>query len=165
MDKVYRNSYCTIAASLATGPREDLFCDRDLSLAGAFTVQFPTVPKITYFDLFADMQYWIFRHAPLYKRAWVFQESHLSPRTMHFSKFPAFECRKCFTCEVYQTPEPESATKLGFRLRHTTKSVFDKRTYAYSDWREMVQQYSLCGLTIPTDKLIALSELQRGFHQ
>lgn len=162
MDKIYLNGFCNIASSLSTRPEEGLFWDRNPTLAGPFTVQFNPRSYMTQFDVFLDLQFYIRNNTPLYKRGWVLQESHLSPRTIHFSRFPAFECRECFTCESYRAPEPESVSLVKDWLLHTSKTIFDKSLFGYSDWWELVYDYSRCQLTISTDRLIALSGITRA---
>jgi hypothetical protein len=162
MDKVYLNSFCNIASSLSTHPEEGLFWNRDPALAGRFTVQFYPRPCTTQVDVFLDLQHFILKNAPLYKRGWVLQESYLSPRTIHFSRFPAFECRECFTCESYCTPEPGTASLPENWLSHTSKIMFDKSSFGHEDWNEIVCDYSRCQLTMPADRLIALSGITRA---
>ncbi|ORY17228.1 heterokaryon incompatibility protein-domain-containing protein [Clohesyomyces aquaticus] len=93
MHKVYMNVFCNIASSLSQCPEEGLFWERNSALAGSFTVQFQLGHYNQEFDVDLDLQETTLRHSPLYKRGWVLQESCLSPRTIHFSRFPAFECR------------------------------------------------------------------------
>ncbi|KAF2684743.1 HET-domain-containing protein, partial [Lentithecium fluviatile CBS 122367] len=154
MDKVYLNSFCTIAASLAANPNEGLFWDRNAELSKPFAVQFMSPPRPTQFRVFLDLQFLILDHSPLYKRGWVLQESLLSPRTMHFSKLPAFECREIFACESYRTTGAKSAS--ADLLYRTRKTIARAEEFTYSNWCGIVFDYSRCNLTKGTDKLIAL---------
>jgi hypothetical protein len=156
MDKVYLNSYCTFAASLATSSHEGLFWNRRAKVSSPFVTAFTSGIDSIRFTVFLDLQYLILTNAPLYKRGWVLQESYLSPRTMHFSKFPAFECRELFACECYRTARPKSGASRIQWLNYTTKTISFSRSFSYDDWWEIIHDYSQCNLTVATDKLIAL---------
>lgn len=156
MDKVYLHSYCTLAASLATTPTEGLFWDRDPNLVRVFEADVTSGDFSMRFHVLHDLQYLILTQSPLYKRGWVLQESYLSPRTMHFSKFPAFECRRTFACEVYRTAGTELEATASPGLHHTTKTLSEAKALSYQTWFDIVYDYSRCSLTIATDKLIAL---------
>ena len=156
MDKVYLNSFCTIAATLATSPEKGLFWNRRADLANPFDISFTSSGGSTPFRVFQDLQYLILNHAPLYKRGWVFQESFLSPRTIHFSKFPSFECRETFACETYRTNEVELIGVGSDWLHRTGKTITRADSFTYDDWWNVVYEYSRCNLTKETDKLIAL---------
>ncbi|KAF2662094.1 HET-domain-containing protein [Lophiostoma macrostomum CBS 122681] len=156
MGKVYLNSFCTLAASLATRPTEGLFWDRHPELANAFPVEFSHAHGYKRFAVFYDLQDLILERSALHKRGWVLQESYLSPRTIHFTKFPAFECREMFACENYRTAGTEDNAVTFRWLRHTSKTISRTEVFTYSDWFNIVYDYSRCSLTFITDKLIAL---------
>jgi hypothetical protein len=112
--------------------------------------------------VFQDLQYLILNHAPLYKRGWVLQESHLSPRTIHFSKFPSFECREIFACESYRTVEAELTDVDSDWLHRTAKTISRVGSFSYGDWWNIVYDYSRCNLTNESDKLIALCGIAKA---
>jgi hypothetical protein len=68
MDKVYLNSFCTIAASLAMTPDEGLFWTRRSDLSNPFDVAFASQAGLKRLRVFQDLQYLILNNAPLYKR-------------------------------------------------------------------------------------------------
>ena len=111
----------------------------------------------------------------LLNRAWVFQERVLSPRYLHFHQQQLFwECRQLDACEWY--PHGLPLSRLGshwddpkFRDLFTicdSNSVFglhlervsfrDKRAVS-KVWAQAVEKYSAAGITVKTDKLIALA--------
>lgn len=159
MDKVYRNGLCNLATSMATNPKEGFFYNRNAKLGAPFLVEYgPTAhPKTS--SVFYNWVRCFDQHAPLYKRGWVVQERYLSPRTIHFSRFPAFECRKSLACEAYQT---KGATN-DFRCFSSTSKALDSQDIDASDtWHIIVHEYSRCQLTKRTDKLIALSGVAKS---
>jgi len=88
-------------------------------------------------------------------RGWVFQERVLAPRTLHFSQSElAWECQSTCTCEC-------SATSVRNHLRASllkdSLTVIPGR-HLDDRWRnEIVQEYSCLDLTVPSDRLVALS--------
>jgi hypothetical protein len=162
MDEVYLNGFCNIASSLSTIPEEGLFWDRNPTLGGVFTVQFHPHHYASKFDVFWDQQELIRDRAPLYRRGWVIQESNLSPRTMHFSRFPAFECRESFACESYRTTESGLIFPDETWFTYSRKSIFGRDSFGYAEWCVIVYDYSRCQLTIHTDKLIALCGIAKA---
>jgi len=162
MDEVYLNSFCTIAASLATSPDEGLFWDRRVDLSEPLDVSFTSAAGSTSFQVFQDLQFLILNNAPLYKRGWVLQESYLSPRTIHFTKFPSFECREIFECESYRTVEAELPASDSDWLHYTAKSISRVGEFSYSNWWTIVYCYSRCNFTKETDKLIALCGIAKA---
>jgi hypothetical protein len=162
MDKVYLNSFCTIAASLAMTPDEGLFWTRRSDLSNPFDIAFTSQAGLKRFRVFQDLQYLILNNAPLYKRGWVLQESYLSPRTIHFSKFPSFECRELFACETYRTIEADLGDVESDWLHRTAKTISRVNDFSYGDWWNIVYDYSRCKLTNESDKLIALCGIAKA---
>ncbi|KAI1184947.1 heterokaryon incompatibility protein-domain-containing protein [Nemania serpens] len=90
-------------------------------------------------------------HAPLFQRAWAFQERLLSQRVLHFLKTEiAFECEESLWCECGEKDSYED-------------SNYDKEVYRSSTWEELVEQYMSRSLTYPTDMLPAISAIARDF--
>jgi hypothetical protein len=124
MDKIYRNGFCNLAASIATNPREGFFYNRNAKLGGPFLVEFGPTAHPKEFSVFYDWVSCLRENAPLYKRGWVIQETYLSPRTIHFSKFPIFECRNSLACEAYRTKGATNDFMLAFS---TTSKTLDSQ--------------------------------------
>ena len=134
MADVYRNAYCTIAATGSRGDQEGIFDDR--TEQDICTLRYDaenTDLLITYIDegIFALQQ--LLHHSPLSQRAWCLQEKLLSPRTMHFTQSRAiWECRTRFETEDLLVLGPDN---FGSVL---TASVFNFSTNR-SKWLECLE--------------------------
>jgi hypothetical protein len=93
---------------------------------------------------------------PLILRAWVLQEHVLSTRVLHYTATELlFECKTTFRCE----------SELSRKLYPTTPSLIPKAIAKKSEnfdavwdaWQHVVAQYSRRQLTVPSDKLPAIS--------
>ena len=161
MHKVYQNSYCTLAASLATNPTEGLFWARRPGLGKAFQIQSQFSNFQKQFKVTHNMYSTILEHSLLYKRGWVLQESYLSPRTIHFSRYPAFQCLEQFSSADYEKPN-QGLSLLQWKAWPTSKKVLlEPTSFSWQYWCRIIQEYSFCRLTVPTDKLIALSGIAK----
>lgn len=158
MEKVYKNGFCNLASSLAATPEEGLFWDRNPTLDEPFTIEMGTAASVAYFKVALTLQTLIRQCSPLYKRGWVVQEMYLSPRTIHFSRYPAFECREEFIRESQRR-----LGTLGGPLNVWPGSAEKLNVYgdplSYGEWHRIVSFYSRCNLTQPTDKLVAFRGL------
>lgn len=96
---------------------------------------------------------------PLLKRAWVFQERHLSPRMIHFGNEIVWECRERTTCECGALNANIPAVKGGL---HTQPAPTAK---AAEIWRNIVISYSQLKLSKHEDILSALAGLARQHAQ
>ena len=162
MRDVYANSSCNISATASVDPDGGLFRPRrreDIQ-PGVLKSSNPKGTEELFFV--CDRSYWnrqVF-NMPLHQRGWVFQESLLSPRVLHFAGKQIFW--ECFTqqkCEAFPSGLPwQVALKdLGILSAQTPSYIFNK-------WNEIIQAYSSCGLTRSSDKLVALSGLARLFQ-
>lgn len=93
---------------------------------------------------------------PLATRAWVLQEHVLSTRVLHYTATELlFECKTSYRCEclpsrkAYPTT-PALIPKAIAKKSKTHDPVWDA-------WHHMVEQYSKRDLTVPGDKLPAIS--------
>ncbi|KAJ8113240.1 hypothetical protein OPT61_g4595 [Boeremia exigua] len=91
---------------------------------------------------------------PLTSRAWALQEHALSTRVLHYTATELmFECRTSYRCECM----PER------RTRATTPALIPRAvaskdaTAVWTAWHRIVEQYSSRKLTMPGDKLPAIS--------
>ena len=134
MADVYRNAYCTIAATGSRGDQEGILVDR--TGQDICTLRYEannTDLLITYIeeDVFALKQ--LLFHSPLSQRAWCLQEKLLSPRIIHFTESRAiWECRTRFETEDLLVLGPE---KFGSAL---TSSLFSFSTNR-SKWLECLE--------------------------
>jgi len=117
---------------------------------------------------------------PLNRRAWVLQERLLSPRTLHFTSTEVvWQCLEDMGCEAMpdqrhlETTDYESgavqrgdypAMKSAMAVLRDQQygsrasAVFESaRVTMYKGWDQMIRHYSDCGLTMQSDKLVAIS--------
>lgn len=120
-------------------------------------------------------------------RGWVYQERLLAPRILHFCDGQiAWECSERNCTERYPEGIPYSQLKSGEIVEGNLLKSFEPeregrmlrearlskiedpdrdlpRLYTYELWRRIVEVYSQKDLTVPGDKLIALSGIARYF--
>jgi hypothetical protein len=161
MEEVYKNCFCNIALSLATTPDKGLSWDRISTLEEPFTVKFSTLTGEAYFEIVQDLQNTIRKYSPLYRRGWVLQEPYLSPRTIHFSRFPAFECRRAFVREPHRKAGILGGLRDLLSPAGADKLMGNAGPLPPSIWQTVVYYYSRCELTKPTDKIMAFRELAK----
>ncbi len=172
MSQVYSNSTCNISALGAQDSTVGLFFDRETLDMPYCT--FKTCRKfkrkqvydIEYTDLWSDSV----QHAPLTRRAWVLQERLLAPRVLHFGKKQLlWECNELRACEVY--PRGMRATDIfgddSYSDKYLKKSftaILQRgpdnaltSSQMREAWRDLVQHYTKCNLTMSADKLVAIS--------
>jgi hypothetical protein len=92
--------------------------------------------------------------APLLSRAWVFQERHLAPRTLHF--YPSelvMECRAGLRCE---------GTGLDTFATNPLRNFDD---LSFTSWFGVVEEFSRLRLTYQSDRLQALKGVAEVFRE
>ena len=174
MEKVYGNSYCNIAAADAKNSTEGLFRSRKQYHLP------PSATKAIWVNQNAEKctvvrdDFWKgeLLSAPLYTRAWVFQERMLSPRVLHFGKHQVFwQCLDTMACESAPKGLPllvgnKIEDELEWRrLAHRPNSA-EARSSAdkvklQEIWDAAVATFSSCELTKKTDKLVAIASLAK----
>jgi hypothetical protein len=170
MTDVYRNSYLTIAASRATNVREGFLHTRTAT-------QYPQdVFKVAYQPRLLGRQGCLtlirttIEPEPLDKRGWTLQERLLSPRTLEFgSRQLRFICQ--------HNPRgltdgwrlwPESNDVRQDNLEHVAilqadddspQSLALSRTFleTVETWYRLIEVYSHRSLTVPEDRILAIS--------
>lgn len=174
MKDVYKNSFCTIAATGASDSNGGCFMDRDPRAVHAFEVginwlgpssgQWPTKGVYTWCDasvISANVTY-----APLTQGAWFVQERLLSPRVLHFGpQQMVWECQQMEACETFPDGIPQGMFSCGQKnipAQKRDQSAFNKT------WDTVIDSYTRCRLTMASDKSVALSgivqELQASFQ-
>lgn len=105
------------------------------------------------------------RRAPLFSRAWVFQERCLAPRTVHFHAHEMiWECKTTVRCECKGTDVTDWSQRWhrGWKALHLEIEVADFREL--SDlWLEVVVRFSSLRLSHESDRLPALSGIASRF--
>lgn len=173
MHLVYSNSTCNIAASASTNPEESLFHTRNMESILPARVEsslFSTKPRPCYL---LDESYWDrqISTGPLHNRGWVFQECFLTPRVLYFGKNQLlWECLTRHKCEVFPNGIPMHwSSKSIDALLETSPSDAARKSGRFSRdkfnlWNDLVEKYSRCDLTYPSDKLLALAGIAKLFQ-
>lgn len=184
MHRVYSNTWCNISATVgesSTSPiirprRQDTLRQDKLSIpwhrGGPATV-------FTYRLYDKDLWSTCVTNAPVNKRGWVLQERLLSPRTLYFTDTQLFwECSRAHLCEMYPSKNESRMTlrteeylvdihewaplcKDNAKGRQNGQFDMDEYQKHHYRWFDLVKIYSTCTLTVPTDKLVAISALAR----
>jgi hypothetical protein len=107
--------------------------------------------------------------APLFSRAWTFQERLLSPRIVHFTaQEMIWECQNGADCECgwsqHLGASPYNAAMKKLLRRMFTSAPADDRftgTELRKAWRTLVELYVQKALSFQKDRLVALSAIAR----
>ncbi|KAK8123642.1 hypothetical protein PG999_003560 [Apiospora kogelbergensis] len=174
MHRVYRHGFCNLSAASARSDDEGLFYDRDAVWLKPHVV----IPgnnmkslQITQYD--CDSKWFVsLDNEPLYGRGWVCQERRLSTRNISYARHLVyFECASEMSSEISGGP---AGGVQGQTIRNKRKEepLFSLRSLGISEsrashdaWRRIVENYSACELTVPTDKLAAIAGVARVFHE
>jgi hypothetical protein len=152
MADVYGDAIVNIAATNATDGSVGLFVERSTARASRQLVRTNTDRTYTLRDRFLRRR--CLDRTPLSRRAWAFQERYLARRTIHFTAEQIFcECPHDTACESFPTGG------LGISGRNTFP-----RGDSSNEWRNIVEYYSRTLLTVPKDKLVALSGVAHQFQ-
>ncbi|KAF0316115.1 heterokaryon incompatibility protein, partial [Colletotrichum asianum] len=171
MHKVYRNSYCNLAAADSKDCHGGLFRVRANDVVPAkfvserFSRRFGNRSwRIVSSDLW-DRE---LLGSPLYTRGWVFQERMLSPRLLQFGHDQLFwDCATISACEALPAGFPlsldeKAATDRYWRQRLQEADISVRSPVKVSEgsleklWKNVVRTYTSCNLTKHTDKSNAL---------
>ena len=98
---------------------------------------------------------------PLLSRAWVFQERHLAPRTLHFHPSEiVMECKSSLRCECSGLDKVVPQVRYGFL--HPESS---DRSDIFTAWLDIVEEYSKLRLSRQSDRLPALTGVASVFQK
>ncbi|CAN9129575.1 unnamed protein product [Alternaria alternata] len=175
MDMVYKNSHCNISATDAEDSTKGLFRNRAPLYIGRPRIKVSLddiQPDTGHVEcLMTDYFLWpnVLSQSPLDKRGWVFQERYLAPRVLHFCRDQLFwECREHTVCETF--PEELPLVSLQFTVAFLKSKERNEQRIAQRPngnhmnetaledlWTRLVFLYSPKNLSVPGDKLVALS--------
>ena len=171
MHQVYGNSHLNICATGAQNNQEPLFITRDAILTQLpVQLKWHDSPRTT-FDL-SNEELWqqsVFSR-PVSKRAWVMQERFLAPRVLHFgSQQLLWECGKLHACEQYPQGLPKAFSLSAYDLKTIDSARegdldLSLELQVYKLWNELLTTYCGCGMTEPSDKLVALAGIATRVH-
>lgn len=174
MASVYSNSYLNIAATASGDSSETFLSARDgvchsVSISGpsldgsqsddkSSVMVRPSLSRVH--RLYSTPSQntnstpWNMLGAQLLSRAWVFQERHLAPRTLHFHRAElVMECRAGLRCEC---------TGLDHFESNPTRNFDD---ISFASWYGVVEVFSKLRLTYQSDRLEALTGVAEAFWQ
>ena len=168
MDKVYQGGICNLAACDTSDSNGSLFSSRQPLVGGAIVHQQTFADSSSVFTLIPDWVKTIWNECSLYKRGWVMQERWLSPRIIHFSQFPIWECSSGLVSEVFP-PRVDDAwdpqemelcfpkSQRGWLFDH------DDMIDILYRWWQIIHLYSKCSLSYNSDRLVAISGMARAY--
>ncbi|KAF2651700.1 HET-domain-containing protein [Lophiostoma macrostomum CBS 122681] len=167
MMEIYSRSFLTLAATRAGSQQAGLFHDhRDHEFIGKegtdSLYRVLCRPLLQHYSPMLDTgdEEGTRNRFPLLSRAWVCQERLLSPRVLHFGPQELFwECRESATCECRRWNTEDAFTKLEYVKILENGTDRDIQTL----WTKIVSAYSGTHLTMPSDKLPALSGITKQF--
>ncbi|KAK1479199.1 hypothetical protein CTAM01_14771 [Colletotrichum tamarilloi] len=172
MGKVYSLSLCTISASHAADGSGGCFSDRDpwtvlpCVIPSPFSTDSEAPPFLLHGENLDARWKSDIPEAPLHKRAWVFQERLLSPRTLYFGRQQIlWGCGQRELCESFPEGVPSQPATIwwqfiGDRRRFRDMLLESAGTKPFeAAWSETVKMYSKTKLTFPSDRQVAFSGL------
>lgn len=169
MHKIFENAFVTIASTCATGCKDGfLYPRRGIDTfrvhmefadgASGSVVLFPKAPRG--------------RDEPLSKRAWTLQETMLSRRILSYgSRQMRWFCKGMTRSHGGAKLDPDYAIEASFRpvsemmvdLPKMRKNSRRMRVDPTSlPWTELVEAYTQRSLSVPADKLIAISAIAQS---
>ncbi|KAI0895240.1 heterokaryon incompatibility protein-domain-containing protein [Annulohypoxylon nitens] len=201
MFDVYGNSYVTLAAVWGNDSESGLFASpEDLKPTLLANLYFqdqnwplymrPRHELISEWDLYEG-----YHRAPLFTRAWAYQERLITPRILYFTECElAFECFCHTACEcglsqhvLRKKDEEEGSPRTWYPknyfwktiINHTNKSIDlsaqsndivirDEESFMFTvrrTWGNIVKEYSSLNLTNLADKLLAIGAIARQFQK
>lgn len=176
MRDVYANSACNVAASASCNPEDGLFRTRDPKslqppyLSASVFSNSPNTPHNYYV---CDPDHWDHevQYGPLHKRGWVYQEILLAPRVLFFGANQVlWECLATKNSEFHSLiDEPAIIGGVKWNLEKLLEAGGDSQKGGMplsllTSWIVLVEKYSGCVFTRPSDKLFAFSGIAKLFQ-
>lgn len=175
MGDVYKNAYCTLAASASSNSSEGLFHQRSFEdglKPVSLDLELPSQNGINLTKVFIRPPILNPREevtrAILTTRAWTMQERALSRRIVHFTRTRLlWECRTCTLDDTNPEDEREYASVMPltwYQDGETIRHSFDTSTvseYCANLWRTLMQYFSGRDITYEKDTFPAVSGLAK----
>ncbi|KAE9370130.1 HET-domain-containing protein, partial [Stipitochalara longipes BDJ] len=164
MEIVYSNSALNIAASAAPNGDFGCFSTRIPGQIYGCTVATRDGPAnfdTTVWDITVEHMTSKLWNNVLNTRAWVFQETFLAPKTIHFTSGQLlWECVSTRSCETFPNSYDDGTNTLpSVRYEYWNESTLSIAI----KWLSVVIEYSNKKVTFDKDKLVALSGVARLF--
>lgn len=172
MSKVYEYAYCNVAATAAADGYNGLFVERDALQHSPFKMTFKWKNyEKAYYCLYSNLWHIGVTTSPLNRRGWVLQERLLSPRTISFNTQLFWECRSLKACEAFPKGlgpnadlESEDVDEAGELCPKSWRRIASETSTRYAPWARIIEQYMVSGLTVASDKLIAVSGIAQAMR-
>lgn len=158
MERVYGNGFLNISVTWKSGD-EAIFEDRKCILALPSEIQLDFEGgRRSYFVLDSYLWQDEVDNAPLNNRAWVFQERFSARRVLHVGiNQTTWECREMEASEIFPAGVHMITTANGITKSRYHEQFTDRLVKFAGGWKHVVENYAKCGITNPTDKLIAFN--------
>ncbi|KAM7210293.1 hypothetical protein V8F06_014321, partial [Rhypophila decipiens] len=170
---IVKPAQVNIAATSAADSSGGLFFTRDPNLIQPFAAHSPGGQHLaTGWYVWTDSTRWIrLANQPLNTRGWVLQQRLLSTRTIHFTRSEIiWQCLEDLSSESIQDRLPNNkyripVTQIGdytdikssIAEAQVSGLTTDTLHKIYTGWNRVLAQYTLCRLTMDSDKLVAIS--------
>ncbi|KAH9223101.1 heterokaryon incompatibility protein-domain-containing protein [Leptodontidium sp. 2 PMI_412] len=187
MGEIYSNSILTIAASVGSDTHVPCFPERIPEILKPAKFVAPDTASDFFYAIEETVWETAVSGAPLNKRAWVLQERLLSPRTVHLCSEQVFwECSELAACEALPWGLPTKIMERrggltqipqnGFKsfINECSTPTFSRSLQspqnpqlldlAYERWCQIVETFSLCGITDPSDKISAITGVAKKMN-
>ncbi|KAK1966919.1 HET-domain-containing protein [Colletotrichum sublineola] len=167
MLNVYQHSILNLAATQSRNSHSGLFVRRtpESLLSGPFPISNGALSgSFVAVEAALDKPYWTVAvdNAPLNTRGWVLQERVISPRVAHFTSDQViWDCPELTAAETVpsgaQAMPRMVPSGIGPKRGSSLLKVPQEQDRGLGQWGTIVQAYSQCHLTFPSDKVVALS--------
>lgn len=178
MHLYYGHSYLNIAAACARTPSAGFYRRRRINTLSPSIVPVNWHGQQRMCKVIRD-DFWSgeLLSEPLYRRAWVFQERMLSPRTIHFGSQQIFwQCLTMTACETMPDGVPKVVQDAGREelqwrrlLKRNRVGELELEPYEKIElqgvWRDAVRNYTSCDITFVQDKLPAIAGLAQAMNE
>jgi hypothetical protein len=176
MRDIYANSACNVAASASCNPEDGLFRTRDhesLKPPYLSASVFSNCPNTPHDHYVYDRNHWKHevQYGPLHKRGWVYQEILLATRVLFFGANQVlWECLTTINSEFHSLIDDSAVTGgVKWNLKKLLEAGGDSQKgrmprSIMESWMRLLEKYSSCIFTRPSDKLFAFSGIAKLFQ-
>lgn len=171
MGQVYQHGLFNIEAVSAKNCSESLFASRDPFLL--FPHEMSETALETNMHLVwteSDDEYWasgrFVVEEPLYQRGWVFQERLLAKRSLTYTRKQIFyRCAEEHTSEIGGLSHFLEELRQGYTPLESLSTMTLTPENCFKKWMKILTNYNITALTMPSDKLVAISGVAQMFGQ
>jgi hypothetical protein len=171
MNKVYRHSFCNIAAAASVDCNSGCFFPREPDSMPALLAPYEILCRwkgsneVPYLLTIHNMWEVEVEQSPLNRRGWVLQEYLLSPRSLHFTSDQVY-----WACQEWKASEtfPQGLPLEVQNYDQSSTAIYFPRCdmdTIHEYWGMIISNYSRRKLTNLNDKLIAISAVAKEFER